>query len=111
MTPTGKVYLNGREDSILKYKKLVGFVPQEDTMLRELSVEEILWHSARTRLPSTMSTAEVHRSARDYENLGPSPILTQKRLRGCSNSSANSNFFRVRIWDWERDYPFRNYVT
>src|SRR5690349_9490373 len=47
-----------RRDSITMYKKLVGFVPQEDVMIRQLSVEQILLHSARTRLPSSLSEAE-----------------------------------------------------
>ena len=32
-------------------QKIVGFVPQTDVMLRELTVEQVLYHSARSRLP------------------------------------------------------------
>lgn len=48
----GSVLINGRSDELSNYKKLVGYVPQEDIMLRELSVREVLMHSARMRLPS-----------------------------------------------------------
>lgn len=48
---TGSVLINGQSDELSNYKKLVGYVPQEDVMLRELSVREILMHSARMRLP------------------------------------------------------------
>jgi ABC-type multidrug transport system ATPase subunit len=34
-------------DEISKYQEYTGFVPQEDVMLRMLSVREILDHSAR----------------------------------------------------------------
>ncbi len=33
--------INGVEDSLLKYPKLVGFVPQEDIMHRDCTVEEV----------------------------------------------------------------------
>lgn len=52
---TGNIFLNGVKGDISKYDKLVGFVPQEDVMLRVLTVREILDHSARMRLPSSMS--------------------------------------------------------
>ena len=37
----------------------VGFVPQEDVMLRDLSAQENIAFSARYRLPATLSKAEV----------------------------------------------------
>ncbi|RHZ83219.1 hypothetical protein Glove_99g53 [Diversispora epigaea] len=37
------------------YRKLIGFVPQEDIMLRELTIREILVHSALMRLPTEMT--------------------------------------------------------
>jgi len=48
---SGEIYINGKKDSLKKYKKLIGFVPQEDVMLRELTVQDILLHSAKMRLP------------------------------------------------------------
>ncbi|PRP79390.1 abc transporter family protein [Planoprotostelium fungivorum] len=56
---TGKIYLNGKIDSLKKYPKLVGFVPQEDIMHRDLTVEENLRFSAATRLPKTTTTAQL----------------------------------------------------
>lgn len=79
----GTIEINGVPDSLLKYPKLVGFVPQEDVMHRDCTVEEVfaflilmnishiryskfflssfvqnLLFSARTRLPAKMSFAE-----------------------------------------------------
>jgi len=49
---TGSVLINGKPDELSNYKKLIGYVPQEDIMLRELTVRDILMHSARMRLPA-----------------------------------------------------------
>ncbi|CAG8522884.1 10169_t:CDS:10 [Dentiscutata erythropus] len=51
---SGKVKVNGVEEPLEKYRKLIGFVPQEDVMLRELTVLETLMHSAQMRLPVNM---------------------------------------------------------
>jgi len=63
---SGTILINGKEETLAKYKKLVGFVPQEgillltkDVMLRELTVRDILMHSARMRLPSDWSYARI----------------------------------------------------
>ena len=48
---SGTLMLNGVEDELSKYKKLVGVVPQDDIMLKELNVKSILSHSANMRLP------------------------------------------------------------
>jgi len=50
---SGVVKINGKKESLKKYKKLIGFVPQEDVMLRELTVKDILLHSAYMRLPTS----------------------------------------------------------
>lgn len=41
-TPTGDVYVNGRPGWLTepRFKHLVGFVPQDDIMMRDLTVEE-----------------------------------------------------------------------
>ncbi|KAJ3271886.1 hypothetical protein HK104_004610, partial [Borealophlyctis nickersoniae] len=49
---SGTVWINGVEEELSKYNKLIGFVPQEDVMLRELTVRDILMHSAMMRLPA-----------------------------------------------------------
>ncbi len=43
----------------------IGFVPQEDIMLTEFTVEELLLHSARTRLPSSWSEAKKRELVND----------------------------------------------
>ena len=50
-TQIGKIFMNDAEENIGKYRGMCGFVPQEDTMIRALSVEQVLRHSAYTRLP------------------------------------------------------------
>ncbi|KAF0543785.1 putative ATP-dependent permease ADP1 [Gigaspora margarita] len=54
---SGKIKVNGVNESLEKYRKLVGYVPQEDIMLRELTVRDILVHSALMRLPNDMDRA------------------------------------------------------
>ncbi|CAB9505209.1 Putative white-brown complex homolog protein 30 [Seminavis robusta] len=55
--PTGgQLLVNGEEGTTLaQYRRLVGFVPQEDIMLRELTVYENIRHAAMMRLPASMS--------------------------------------------------------
>ncbi|KAJ3083316.1 hypothetical protein HK102_001135, partial [Quaeritorhiza haematococci] len=52
---SGRITINGVEDELAKYRKLIGHVPQEDVMLRELTVRDILMHSAMMRLPADWS--------------------------------------------------------
>ena len=46
---TGLIHINGRNDSIHSYKKIIGFVPQDDIVHGNLTVEENLWFSAKCR--------------------------------------------------------------
>ena len=39
---TGSILINGCRENVYSYSEFVGFVPQEDVMLRELTVEENL---------------------------------------------------------------------
>eukprot|EP00762_Andalucia_godoyi_P001471 ANDGO_00133.mRNA.1 ABC transporter G family member 28 len=58
---SGEIIINeatGLSLGQLSKKGLLGFVPQEDVMLRQLTVREILTHAAFSRLPGTMSRAE-----------------------------------------------------
>ncbi|GBC06720.1 hypothetical protein RclHR1_00700019 [Rhizophagus clarus] len=55
---SGIIKVNGVEENLSTYRKLIGFVPQEDVMLRELTVREILVHSAMMRLPTEMDRAD-----------------------------------------------------
>ncbi|KAJ3269984.1 hypothetical protein HDV01_000747 [Terramyces sp. JEL0728] len=56
---SGTVKLNGQVDELSNYSKLIGYVPQEDIMIRELTVRDILMHSARMRLPSSWEYHKV----------------------------------------------------
>lgn len=64
---SGDIRINGRLDSLKRYRKLVGFVPQEDIMIRTLTIRECLEFSALTRLPRKMSRTE--KEARVSETL------------------------------------------
>lgn len=46
---TGLILINGKNESIHSYKKIIGFVPQDDIVHGNLTVEENLWFSARCR--------------------------------------------------------------
>ena len=47
----GTLHVNGLQDEMTAFKRVTGFVPQDDTMLHELTVRENIAHSARVRLP------------------------------------------------------------
>ncbi|OWM70210.1 hypothetical protein CDL15_Pgr026060 [Punica granatum] len=55
---TGLILINGKKESIHSYKKIMGFVPQDDIVHGNLTVEENLWFSAKCRLAAKMSKAE-----------------------------------------------------
>lgn len=46
---TGMVLVNGKAEPIQAYKKIIGYVPQDDIVHGNLTVEENLWFSARCR--------------------------------------------------------------
>jgi ABC-type lipoprotein export system ATPase subunit len=54
----GRVYLNGRPRSLEAFLDRVGFVPQDDILYGDLTVEESLQFSASWRLPRLMSEQE-----------------------------------------------------
>ncbi|GBG33363.1 ABC transporter G family member 25 [Hondaea fermentalgiana] len=53
----GRVYMNGRPRSLEVILDRVGFVPQDDVLYPELTVEETFRFSAESRLPRTASAA------------------------------------------------------
>eukprot|EP01137_Pigoraptor_chileana_P003259 Opistho-2@43188 len=86
---SGSLYINGEADEIFNYRKVIGFVPQDDVMLRSLTVEEILVHSARTRLPRTETSQQMStRIDSVLRTLGLSDIrherIGDERIRGIS---------------------------
>ena len=58
---SGTTKINGIAGDIKKYKKIIGYVPQDDIVLPELTVRENILHSARVRLPSTWPDAQINR--------------------------------------------------
>jgi len=48
-TTSGSILINGKSEPIRSYRKIVGFVPQDDIVHGNLTVEENLWFSARCR--------------------------------------------------------------
>ncbi|GJN12121.1 hypothetical protein PR202_ga30373 [Eleusine coracana subsp. coracana] len=51
----GSVLVNGKNVNIRSYKKIIGFVPQDDIVHGNLTVEENLWFSAKCRLSARMN--------------------------------------------------------
>lgn len=68
----GQLYINGRtiDDNEL-YKRVVGFVDQEDTLMSTLTVYETVLYSAVLRLPKDMSIeAKKFRTLETMQELG-----------------------------------------
>ena len=55
----GMIKVNGHPKDMAKYKKLIGFVPQDDIVLPELTVRENILHSARCRLPMSWNDRDI----------------------------------------------------
>lgn len=46
---TGSILINGKNEPMQSYKRIIGYVPQDDIVHGNLTVEENLWFSARCR--------------------------------------------------------------
>ncbi|KAK8054020.1 ABC transporter (ATP-binding-cassette) [Apiospora saccharicola] len=55
----GAIMVNNSPGKIKRYKKLIGYVPQDDIVLPELTVYENILHSAQIRLPRTWTADEI----------------------------------------------------
>jgi len=67
----GDIFLNGRKVSDSRFKRVVGFVDQEDTLMPSLTVYETVLYSALLRLPRDMSVAaKKYRVLETLEELG-----------------------------------------
>jgi ABC-type multidrug transport system ATPase subunit len=77
---TGKVQLNGLDvfTHFDIFKRNIGFVPQDDIIHRELTVEQTLFYAAKLRLPRDMS--EKERKIRVKETLIELELEEQERL-------------------------------
>lgn len=56
---TGVILINRKKESIHSYKKIMGFVPQDDIVHGNLTVEENLWFSAKCRYGKLTSTTHT----------------------------------------------------
>lgn len=68
---SGTTLVNGREVADTEFKKVVGFVDQEDTLMSTLTVYETVLYSALLRLPREMSLeAKTYRTLETMNELG-----------------------------------------
>ncbi|KAF9930860.1 hypothetical protein FBU30_011149 [Linnemannia zychae] len=75
----GHTYVNGRTVSNSQFKRVVGFVDQEDTLMPTLTVYETILYSAMLRLPRDMSlNAKIFRVMETMTELG---IMSIKDMR------------------------------
>ncbi|KAJ3394171.1 hypothetical protein HDU84_009491 [Entophlyctis sp. JEL0112] len=82
----GKLSINESIPEMLNSRKLIGFVPQDNIMIEELTVFENIRYSARTRLPNTWTDKEVD----DYVQT----ILVALNLAHISNQLIGSTLER-----------------
>jgi len=75
----GVTLVNGREVSDAEFKKVIGFVDQEDTLMSTLTVYETVLYSALLRLPREMSIAA--KKFRTLETMNELGILGIKDMR------------------------------
>ena len=85
----GSILLNGKKEDLSKYKKLIGYIPQDDIMLRELTVNNILSHSAKMRLPTSLSNKQIQQKVIEtieYLGLGQviNTVVGDEETRGIS---------------------------
>lgn len=75
----GSVLFNGESlhDNYERFSPFLGYVPQEDIMHRELTVQEALYYSARLRLPSDYSDSEILDRIKS--------VIGQLGLEGCES--------------------------
>ncbi|CAI0452896.1 unnamed protein product [Linum tenue] len=72
---TGMVLVNGKAEPIQAYKKIIGFVPQDDIVHGNLTVEENLWFSASCRLSADLPKPDkILVVERVIESLGLQPV-------------------------------------
>ncbi|KAI8612755.1 hypothetical protein BC830DRAFT_1220204 [Chytriomyces sp. MP71] len=56
---SGSLKINGAIAEMQQYRKIIGYVPQDDVMIEELTVRENIRYAARTRLPDSWSNGDV----------------------------------------------------
>jgi ABC-type cobalamin/Fe3+-siderophores transport system ATPase subunit len=110
----GSTLVNGREVSDTDFRKVIGFVDQEDTLMSTLTVYETILYSALLRLPRDMSIeAKKFRTLETMNELG---ILGIKDSRiGDSGACHHRHcllvdqvFSRSSLYLWRREAPRLN---
>lgn len=92
----GNIYVNGRTVSHQEYKRVVGYVDQEDTLMSTLTVYETILYSALLRLPRDMSFEAKH--FRVMETMSELGILGIKDMRiGASGQRSISGGEKRRV--------------
>ncbi|KAF9976915.1 hypothetical protein BGZ73_007532 [Actinomortierella ambigua] len=93
---TGHMYVNGRTVSNHQYKRVVGYVDQEDTLMSTLTVYETILYSALLRLPRDMSFAA--KRFRVMETMSELGILNIKDVKiGASGQRSISGGEKRRV--------------
>lgn len=59
--PEGTVRVNGVQCNLTNFNRRIGFVPQDDIMCRDCTVEETLYFAAKTRLDRRITGKEITR--------------------------------------------------
>lgn len=93
---SGIIRINGWVADMTKYKKLIGYVPQDDVVLPDLTVRENIMHSARMRLPSSWKDQTI---SEFVDALIGSLALShvQHSLVGCASKPVISGGQRKRV--------------
>ncbi len=75
----GSVLFNGRDlyAHYAEFQGVVGYVPQDDIMHRDLTVGQALYYTARLRLPNDFSEGEIHKRIQD--------VIAELGLEGTEN--------------------------
>ncbi|TPX37017.1 hypothetical protein SmJEL517_g01068 [Synchytrium microbalum] len=66
---SGSMWVNGKYEDLSKYRKLIGYVPRENIIVPELTVTEVLMHTARMRLPTFYKKDEITKLVSDIVGL------------------------------------------
>ncbi|KAJ3396090.1 hypothetical protein HDU80_010069 [Chytriomyces hyalinus] len=57
---SGQISINGISSEMHTFRKMIGYVPQDDIMLQELTVREVIEYSAKARLPRDWSPQQMN---------------------------------------------------
>ncbi|KAI9270313.1 hypothetical protein EDC94DRAFT_512884 [Helicostylum pulchrum] len=95
---TGSIYINGQHVPTSHYKKLIGYVDQEEVMIPTLTVYETILYSALLRLPRSMSkSAKIFRVIEVMQELNIDGIKDAKIGQPDARSISGGERRRVAI--------------